>query len=389
MTATVHPYSYPRSLETASELSLSVNGTPVRILKTSAGCFAQWEMLGAAEVRLSAAKPLAAGTLHPLARCIPVAADAGCLCVRLERPGAYFLEVEGLPALYLFAEMPETDRPDPLDPRVRYFAGGQVYEVGLLRLGSGETLYIEGGAVLRGAILVSHAARVRIRGRGIIDNRHFPRGGSDGTRRAVFAEFCQQLEIEGVILIEPQTWTLEVAGLPEVVDIHGIKILGSLLAAGRHRRGRERARAPSMTAISSAQGDDCVALTVQVEYLRTTVRRNPDLLPGCARCRGRALRAALLRRGQCARDRARAALQRGRAGGVPRDRHHRRARMGGGDRHAQHRPGPDPRRALRGHPCASSTRPGSGCWTCASSIRSMPSPRSGDASAASPSAGCR
>ena len=53
--------------------------------------------------------------------------------------------------LFLFAGAPATDKPDPSDPDVRYFDGGQTHEPGLVHLESGETVYVEGRAFVKGA----------------------------------------------------------------------------------------------------------------------------------------------------------------------------------------------------------------------------------------------
>ena len=52
-----------------------------------------------------------------------------------------------------------------------------IHEPGEIRMKSGETVYIEGGAVVRGYIVAEDAAGIRIMGRGILD------GGPHAVRR--------------------------------------------------------------------------------------------------------------------------------------------------------------------------------------------------------------
>ena len=76
--------------------------------------------------------------------------------------------------LHLFAEQPETDIPNPNDPNVIYFGPGfhdlGDYGAPPKMIGSNQTLYIAGGAVVRGRIRAENASNVTIRGRGILLN---------------------------------------------------------------------------------------------------------------------------------------------------------------------------------------------------------------------------
>jgi len=76
--------------------------------------------------------------------------------------------------LHLFAQKDEHDIPDPNDPNVVYFAPGYHdlggYDTKPLQLRSGQTLYIAGGAVVRGRVHASGVSDVTIRGRGILFN---------------------------------------------------------------------------------------------------------------------------------------------------------------------------------------------------------------------------
>ena len=57
---------------------------------------------------------------------------------------------------------------DKAAPGVRYFGPG-VHEVGNLELEDGETLFLDGGAVLYGSVWAIHKKNVRIVGYGVID----------------------------------------------------------------------------------------------------------------------------------------------------------------------------------------------------------------------------
>ncbi|WP_155987952.1 glycosyl hydrolase family 28 protein [Gorillibacterium massiliense] len=96
---------------------------------------------------------------------------------KLDRPANVSLVLDGNyhgKVLHLFAEEPEKDIPDPADPNVIYFGPGYHdhgdYGEPPTMIGSNQTLYISGGAVVRGRFRADHATGVTVRGRGILLN---------------------------------------------------------------------------------------------------------------------------------------------------------------------------------------------------------------------------
>jgi hypothetical protein len=72
--------------------------------------------------------------------------------------------------LHLFANPLETDVPDKNDPDVLYYGPGlHTPENGELKVPSGKTVYLAGGAVLAGRVIMEGVHDVNLRGRGIID----------------------------------------------------------------------------------------------------------------------------------------------------------------------------------------------------------------------------
>ena len=69
--------------------------------------------------------------------------------------------------LMIFANPRETNVPSASDPNVIYYAPG-FYDTGDITVPSGKTLYIAGGAVIRGGIIANDVSDVTIRGRGIL-----------------------------------------------------------------------------------------------------------------------------------------------------------------------------------------------------------------------------
>jgi hypothetical protein len=105
--------------------------------------------------------------------------------------------------LFIFADEPERDVPNPQDPAVIYFKPG-VYRIGKnYDVPEGKTLYIAGGAYLKGTIL-SRSNNATVRGRGIISGEEYERDEGPG---------CCWLKgestiIDGIICIDSPGWCL-------------------------------------------------------------------------------------------------------------------------------------------------------------------------------------
>jgi hypothetical protein len=89
----------------------------------------------------------------------------------IESPGQYSLERPGTSnfmdaVLFLFANKPETNVPDKSDPKVIWLEPG-IHQQNLM-LKSGQTLYLEAGAVLYGSVDIWNAENVTIAGYGSI-----------------------------------------------------------------------------------------------------------------------------------------------------------------------------------------------------------------------------
>jgi hypothetical protein len=91
---------------------------------------------------------------------------------KLRKPSNLSVEVNGdiFHNLHLFANPVDDFHPVQKDSNLLYFGPG-IHEVegGIIRVSSGKTLYLAGGAILKGQILVQNVRDVRVLGRGIVD----------------------------------------------------------------------------------------------------------------------------------------------------------------------------------------------------------------------------
>lgn len=110
--------------------------------------------------------------VRPLSYDIPCRVEGNAVCFELTRPCNVSVEVNGdiFHNLHLFANPLETDVPDKNDPDVLYYGPGlHTPENGELKVPSGKTVYLAGGAVLAGRVIMEGVHDVNLRGRGIID----------------------------------------------------------------------------------------------------------------------------------------------------------------------------------------------------------------------------
>ena len=134
---------------------------------------ATFDFSGRVEVRVTYNKgAVDSAKVRPLSYGIPCTVEGNQVLFALERPGNLSVEVNGdiFHNLHLFANPVETDVPDKDDPDVMFFGPGMhVPDSGIVRVPSGKTLYLAGGAVLQGRVVVENVRDVVVRGRGIID----------------------------------------------------------------------------------------------------------------------------------------------------------------------------------------------------------------------------
>jgi hypothetical protein len=111
------------------------------------------------------------GRVRPLAKGIIPRIEGSTMTFTLTEPANLSVEVNGdiFHNLHLFANPIETSVPDPADPNVIWLGPGiHTPEDGRISVPSGKTLYLAGGAVLKGAIIVREVENVKIMGRGVI-----------------------------------------------------------------------------------------------------------------------------------------------------------------------------------------------------------------------------
>lgn len=234
------PYQHPKSLPHSREFSLRINGQPIEVLHTDVADFAIAALAPEdfpATLEVTPSRPAAAATIHPAAKNIPASVVEGVVRFTLARPEKVSVAIPGFKALYVFAQAPETNPPDLEDPSVVTFPAGQITETPMLTLEDGQTLYLPGGAVLKGRIHVKGKSGIRICGHGIFDGSFFDKDAGQAVP-SIILERCPGVLVEDITMVRPPSWMLVLAAcrgatvrnlkeIGEVVSSDGIDVLGS------------------------------------------------------------------------------------------------------------------------------------------------------------------
>ncbi len=183
--------------------------------------FANFDAGGGVTVRVTSVRSMRSAVIRPESAGVrPVIADDHTLSLVLDGPRHLSIEPDGKKGpLLLFANPLETDRPPEGAPGVIRFGPG-VHTAGLVRVGSGETLYLEGGAVVKGAVL-AEGTNIAIRGRGILDGSDYEwRKGPYGHTLGIIGT---NVTVEGITIRGSSHWTL-VPRHSRDVTIRNVKI---------------------------------------------------------------------------------------------------------------------------------------------------------------------
>ncbi|MBI2512111.1 MAG: endo-polygalacturonase [Opitutae bacterium] len=205
---------------------------------------ASFDFAGAVEVAITSARgAIQSARVRPLSHGIVPRVAGDTLTFTLTQPRNLSIEVNGeiFQNLQLFTNPLEENRPDPSDPRVIYFGPGvhdagsrttaapaeapqpetaerlpnptyrAVPAGGVLRVPSHTTVYLAGGAVVRGRILCDGVEDIRIVGRGMIEQS----GRGSGIRIA----HSRHVEVRDIFT--PQCFT----GGSEHVTISGVRCI--------------------------------------------------------------------------------------------------------------------------------------------------------------------
>lgn len=151
--------------------------------------------------------------VRPLSYDIPFTIEGNTLQFSLEKPANLSVEVNGdiFHNLHLFANPLDTFEVDKKDPDLIYFGPGiHRFEGGEFRIPSGKTVYVAGGAVMMGRMLIENVHDVKLLGRGIID---------PSVKMGIRIANSRNVHVEGLVATQCAT------GGSDSVTIRNVKVI--------------------------------------------------------------------------------------------------------------------------------------------------------------------
>lgn len=184
--------------------------------------------------------------IRPLSRPGDMSVEDGVLRVHVSHPEQFVIEFcdgseRRMPtALHVFVNPPFRYEhvPDEI-----YFGPG-THDTGLIAPTNGQTVCIDEGAVVYGAIFIDRARDVRVVGRGILDSSRVERadktseiyrrvkamGHADGTAARACTNFqafqCENLYVEGIIFRDSPRWSVILRNECDGALIENVKLIG-------------------------------------------------------------------------------------------------------------------------------------------------------------------
>jgi hypothetical protein len=203
--------------------------------------FASFDMQGAVTVTVTCPEAIQSAKVLPTSFNLKPVIQGKSLALTLTEPRPVTIEVNGkwVGALHLFANPPEAAPPRPDAANVIYFGPG-IHEVSHLVVSNNQTVYVVGGAIVRGVILPDEQFRISgysglrtysptfelrgtnitFRGRGIVDGSRCPTHA-----RNLLSVQGRDITLEGVILRDSSTWTIPIRR-SDRVQVRNVKVLG-------------------------------------------------------------------------------------------------------------------------------------------------------------------
>ena len=248
-------HDFPRLVPKSNQFTVEINGQVAPVYHTTYGSFVSFECDQTVKIKVISQSHLNGVNLFPKSAKVASSVKEKVLTFSLPSNTKLLMEAEGMEQLFFYGHSVQKDKPDPNAENVTFFKAGQIYEVGELTPKTGETVYIEGGAVVRGNIKVTKADNVTIAGLGVLDGGYY----LDAQKRpkTILVEGGENINISGVTMIEPQAWTLMLY-MTENILIDGIK----QITGGHGSDGIDVVSSRNVKIEDSflRNGDDCIVI---------------------------------------------------------------------------------------------------------------------------------
>ncbi|WPU96110.1 glycosyl hydrolase family 28 protein [Mucilaginibacter sabulilitoris] len=134
--------------------------------------------------------------------------------------------------LQLFTNPIATEKPLKVDPNVIYYGPG-FHQIGILKVPSNKTVYIDGGAIVQGQLLISRVENVHVIGRGILTQLSLINSADEQVSKKdprqrndqITIEYAKNVDINGLIIL-PHKYSILI-GQSSGVTVSNIKSFSS------------------------------------------------------------------------------------------------------------------------------------------------------------------
>jgi len=174
--------------------------------QTEIASFAYFDISGQHSIEVKSNTAIKSVEIRPKYYGITPIVEGNLIKFSLTRPCKFVVEVNGQHnALHLFANDIDKNTPNPDAPNMHYFGPG-IHDEGIIKMKNNETIYIAGGAIVRGVIEARDVSNIKILGRGILDASTIARSNM------INLSGCSNVLFDGIILRDSPAWTIASRG---------------------------------------------------------------------------------------------------------------------------------------------------------------------------------
>jgi hypothetical protein len=220
--AKVVTYHSPVAASGAPDFTVKADGKSIFVNHARVAGYAIFSCSGPVRLEVTSTGPVKSAVVRPLSLGITPKVKGRQITFTLQKPANISVELNGdiKRPLFVFANPLETKPPGRGDRGVIYYGPGRIHNTGLVKLKSGDTVYIAGGAIVRGAFIAENARDITIAGRGILDGSSYHKG----QRRMIEMLACTNLRISGIVIFNSGHWTVPLKKCDKV-NITNLKIV--------------------------------------------------------------------------------------------------------------------------------------------------------------------
>lgn len=220
--ASVIPYNFPSEFPVSERYQVQVDEKAIVPLQTERGAILNFGMRGPVQVKVQLDETPEEVVIRPLNAGVQATVEGKVFSFELSEPMNLSAEVDGdlEDPLLVFANPEDLNPPLRDDPLVKYYEAGKIHQADEIFLDSGETLYLEPGAVVNAVVRAKDAKNVSIRGGGILNAGY----RKHKINQLVLRESVGA-RLENFIILDPLGWTIHLSG-SENVSVSNVRIVG-------------------------------------------------------------------------------------------------------------------------------------------------------------------